>query len=125
MQQEEIIKIILDEAMYIHKQIGPGLLESVYKTCLAYKLKNRGLFVEIEKPVPLFFEEVKMECGYRADLLIERLVIAEVKSIDAIGSLQIAQVLIYLRLLNLRPGLLLNFNSRLMKDGIKRVLNGY
>jgi GxxExxY protein len=115
----------LDEAIYIHKTIGPGMLESVYKTCLAYRLRKRGLLVEIEKPVPVIFEEIKMECGYRADIVVERSVVADTKSIDAIGPLQIAQVLTYLRFLNRRYGLILNFNTVLMKDGIKRVINGY
>ena len=125
MTQEEIIKVILDEAIYIHKTIGPGMLEKVYKTCLAYRLAKRGLFVEIEKPVPVFFEEIKMECGYRADIVVERSVVVDTKSIEMIGPLQVAQVLTYLRFLNLRYGLILNFNTLLMKDGIKRVLNGY
>ena len=125
MTEEEIIKIILDEAIYIHKTIGPGMLENVYKTCLCYRLVKRGLFIEIEKAVPVFFEEIKMECGYRADIVVERSVVVDTKSIDAIGPLQIAQVLTYLRFLNLRFGLILNFNTLLMKDGIKRVVNGY
>lgn len=125
MTEEETIKSILDEAIYIHKTIGPGMLESVYKTCLAYRLVKRGLFVEIEKAVPVFFEEIKMECGYRADLVVERSVIVDTKTIESIGRLQIAQVLTYLRFLNMRHGLILNFNTVLMKDGIKRVINGY
>ncbi len=125
MSQEDIIKIILDEAFHIHKIIGPGMLENVYKNCMAYRLKKRGLFVEIEKPIPVIFEEVKMECGYRADIVAEKSVVVDTKSIDAIGPLQIAQVLTYLRFLNLRHGLILSFNTLLMKDGIKRVLNGY
>ncbi len=71
MHEEEIIKIVLDEAFYIHKTIGPGMFENVYQTCLAYRLRKRGLYVEIEKPVPVLFEEIKMECGYRADLVVE------------------------------------------------------
>jgi len=125
MTQEEIIKIILEESFYIHKSIGPGMLENVYKTCLAYRLRQRGLFVETEKAVPVIFEEVKMDCGYRADILVEKSVIVDTKTIDAIGDLQIAQLLTYLRFLNLRYGLILNFKTVLLKDGIKRVLNGY
>ena len=101
------------------------MLESVYKNCLAYRLRNRGLYVEIEKPIPVIFEEVKMDCGYRADIVVEKSVLVDTKRIDAIGQLQIAQVLTYLRFLNLRYGLILNFNAVLMKDGIKRVLNGH
>ena len=125
MSEEEIIKTILNEAIRIHKSIGPGMLENVYKTCLAYRLRQNGLFVEIEKPVPVFFEEIKMECGYRADLVIERRVIIDTKSIDAILDIHIAQLLTYLRFLNLRHGLILNFKTVLMKNGIKRVLNGF
>jgi len=125
MSEEEIIKTILDEAIRIHKSIGPGMLENVYKTCLAYRLRKNGLFVEIEKPVPVFFEEIKMECGYRADLVIERRVIIDTKSIDAILDIHVAQLLTYLRFLNLRHGLILNFKTVLMKNGIKRVLNGF
>src|SRR5215831_11234787 len=111
MSEEEIIKIILDEAFYIHKTIGPGMLENVYKTCLAYRLVKRGLFVETEKAIPVVFEEIRMECGYRADIVVERRVVVDTKSIEAIGPLQLAQVLTYLRFLRLRHGLILNFNT--------------
>jgi GxxExxY protein len=125
MTEEAVIKIVLDEAFHVHKKIGPGMLESVYKTCLAYRLQKRGLLLETEKPVPVFFEEVKMDCGYRADILVEKQVIVETKSIEGIGPLQLAQVLTYLRFLGLRYGLILNFDVLLLKDGIRRVLNGY
>jgi len=125
MAQDDIIKIILDEAFHVHRGVGPGMLETVYKNCLAYRLAKRGLSIEIEKPIPVIFEEVRMECGYRADIVVEKSVVVDTKSIEAIGPLQIAQLLTYLRFLNLRHGLILNFNSVLMKDGIKRVLNGY
>ena len=124
MTKQAIIKIVLDEAFHVHK-IGPGMLESVYKTCLAYRLQKRGLLLETEKPVPVFFEEVKMNCGYRADILVEKQIIVETKSIEDIGPLQVAQVLTYLRFLGLRYGLILNFDVLLLKDGIRRVLNGY
>lgn len=125
MNEEEIIKVILDEAFYIHKTIGPGMLENVYKTCLAYKLRQRGLFVETEKPVPVIFEEIKMECGYRADLVVEQRIIVDTKNIDAIADIHVAQLLTYLRFLDLRHGLILNFKTVLLKNGIKRVLNGF
>jgi GxxExxY protein len=125
MTEEDIIKIVLDEAFYIHKKIGPGMLESVYKTCLAYRIRKRGLFVETEKAVPVFFEEVKMACGYRADIVVERMMVVETKSIDGIDRLHVAQTLTYLRFLVLRYGLILNFNVAMLKDGIKRVLNGF
>ena len=125
MNEEELITVILDEAFYIHKTIGPGMLENVYKTCLAYRLRQRGLLVETEKPVPVIFEEVRMDCGYRADLVVEYKVIIDTKTIDAIGDIQISQLLTYLRFLKLRHGVILNFKTVLMKNGIKRVLNGF
>ena len=125
MSEEELIKIILDEAIYVHKNVGPGMYENVYKTCLAYRLTQRGLYVETEKHVPVYFEGVKMDCGYRADIVVERSVVIDTKSIDVIGPMQVAQVLTYLRFLNLRFGLILNFNELLMKNGIRRVLHGF
>jgi GxxExxY protein len=85
MTEEAVIKIVLDEAFHVHKRIGPGMLESVYKTCLTYRSQKRGLLLETEKPVPVFFEEVKMDCGYRADILVEKQVIVETKFIEGIG----------------------------------------
>src|SRR5258708_37959505 len=87
MSEDEIITTILDEAFYIHKTIGPGMLENVYKTCLAYRLQKRGLFVELEKPVPVFFEEVRINCGDRADIVVEKRVIVDTKTIEGIGPL--------------------------------------
>jgi GxxExxY protein len=101
------------------------MLENVYKTCLAYRLSKRGLNVDIERPVPVYFEEVKMECGYRADMVVDKKVVVDTKTIDAIAPLHIAQVLTYLRFLEIRHGLILNFKVYLMKDGIKRVIHGY
>ena len=125
MGEEDLIKIILDEAFHIHKRIGPGMLENVYQTCLAYRLRQRGLFVETEKPIPVIFEEIKMECGYRADLVVERKIIVDTKNIETIADIHVAQLLTYLRFLDLRHGLILNFRTVLLKNGIKRVLNGY
>jgi GxxExxY protein len=122
---EEIVKAILDEAFYVHKSIGPGMLEKVYQTCLAHRLNERGLYVETEKTVPVIFEALKMECGYRADLVVEDKVVIEIKNIEAIADIHIAQVLTYLRFLDIRHGLILNFNTVLLKNGIKRVINGY
>lgn len=101
------------------------MLENVYKNCLVHCLRKRGLSIEVEKPIPVIFEEIRMECGYRADIVAEKSVVVDTKSIEAIGPLQIAQILTYLRFLNIRHGLILNFNTVLMKDGIKRVLNGF
>ena len=123
--EEELIKIILDEAFYLQKSPGPGLLEKVYSTCLAYLLRKKGLYVETERPIPIIYEDVKMNCGYRADLVVENRVVVETKSVEGIVSIHVSQVLTHLRFLDLRYGLLLNFNTVYLKDGIKRVLNGF
>ena len=121
--ENELSNIIIGESIYIHKTLGPGLLESVYKECLYYKLIKRELNIVKEKAVPLVFEEIKMECGYRADLIIENKVIVEIKCVDALADIHKAQVLTYLRLTNLKLGLLINFNVVLLKDGIRRIVN--
>jgi len=125
MNEEEIMKIIIEEAIYVHRKLGPGLLENVYKQCLAHRLRKRGLLVETEKPIPVVFEEVRMECGYRADLVVENKVVIDTKTIDLIGDIEIAQILTHLEFIDLRYGLILNFKVKLMKYGIKRVLRGY
>src|SRR5688572_10725287 len=125
MNAEQVIKIIIEEAIYVHRTIGPGMLESVYKTYLSFRLRKRGLLVENEKPIPIELEEIKIECEYKADHVVEKIVIVEIKTIEAIGPLQISQILTYLRFSKLRHGLLLNFNTTLMKHGIKRVVNGF
>jgi GxxExxY protein len=121
--ENEISRIILEEAIHVHRSIGPGMLESAYVHCLAYRFLKRGLTVRTQVAVPLIFEEVKLECGYRADLVIENKVVIEVKSVEAIALVHLAQTLTYLRFLNLKLGMLLNFNTILMKDGIRRVVN--
>ncbi len=123
MTENEISRIIVEEAIHIHKSIGPGMLESAYVHCLAYRLAKRSLHIKREVPVPLIFEDVKLECGYRADIVVENIVIIEIKSIEAITPIHLAQTLTYLRFLHLKLGMLLNFNSVLMKEGIKRVVN--
>lgn len=125
METDEIITIIIEESIYIHRNIGPGMLEAVYKTCLAYRLRQRGLFVETEKPIPVVFEEIKMSCGYRADIVVERKIVIEIKSIEGIAEIHVAQTLTYLRFLKLRFGIILNFKEVLMKNGIRRIVNGY
>lgn len=125
MSEEEIIKTVLDEAFYIHKTIGPGMLENVYQTCLAHRLRERGLLIETEKAIPVIFEGIKMDCGYRADLVVEGRVIIDTKNVEALADIHTAQMLTYLRFLNIRHGLILNFRTVLLKNGIKRVLNGY
>lgn len=110
--------------MDVHKVLGPGLLEKSYQECLHYKIHQAGLLVEKEKPVPLIFEEVKLDHGYRVDLLVEKKLVLEVKCIDFISEIHFAQVLTYLKFGNFKLGLLLNFNVLRMKDGIKRVVLG-
>lgn len=122
--ENTLSKKIIGIAIEVHKALGPGLLESAYKECLHYKLVESGLYVEKEKAMPLVFEEVKLECGYRIDLLVENSVVIELKSVDAISDVHLAQVLTYLKLGNYKLGLLINFNVALLKDGIKRVANG-
>jgi len=109
--------------MRVHTALGPGLLESAYEACLQYELIKLGLRVEAQKPLPLVYESVKLECGYRVDLLVEGKLIIEVKAVDALAEIHFAQVLTYLRLSNLRLALLLNFNVVHMKDGIRRIVN--
>ena len=109
--------------MKTHSALGPGLLESAYEACLKYELVRSGLFVEGQKPLPLIYQSVKLECGYRIDLLVERKLIVEVKAVEALAEIHFAQVLTYLRLSDLRLALLLNFNVVHMKDGIRRVVN--
>ncbi len=121
----DLTSSIIGSAIKIHKELGPGLLESAYKECLAYELNKKGFFVEKEKPVPLIFEEVKLECGYRLDLLINKELIIEIKSVDAIADIHLAQVLTYMKLMNKKYGLIINFNVVLLKDGIKRLINKY
>lgn len=125
MTEEEIIKVILDESFHVHKAVGPGMLEKVYQNCLAHRLGQRGLFVEVEKPIPVVFEDIRMECGYRADLVVEKKIIVDTKNIEAIVDIHIATMLTYLKFLDLRYGLVLNFRTVLLKDGIKRVIRGY
>ena len=113
---------ILDSAYKVHSALGPGLLESAYKACLAYELRKKGFKVEIEKPVPIIYEEVKLDCGYRMDLLVEDAVIVELKCVDAFNDVHFAQVLTHLKFGYKKVGLLLNFNVKSLKDGIKRFI---
>ena len=122
MTENEISKIILDCAFKVHTVLGPGLLESAYRECLAYEIRKAGLKVEKEKPLPLVYEEVKLECGYRIDLLIENKVVIELKVVEAFNEVHIAQTLTYMRLSGCKLGLLLNFDTKSLKDGIKRLI---
>lgn len=122
---EELTGKIIDCALTVHKKLGPGLLESAYRECLYYELNKSGLKTDKEKPLPLVYEEVKLDCGYRIDLLVENQIIVELKSVETLNDVHFAQVLTYLKLQNLRFGLLINFNVSKLKDGIRRVVNGY
>jgi GxxExxY protein len=113
---------IIGLAIKVHKNLGPGLLESSYKECLFYELIKAGFFVEKEKPLPLIYEEIKLEVGYRIDLLVENKVVVEIKAIDTLAEIHTAQVLTYLKLSGNRLGLLINFHVTLLKDGIKRLV---
>ena len=123
MNENEISKILLDAAFAIHKEFGPGLLESVYKECLYHESKIRGLNLVKERAVPLIYKDIKLEVAYRADLFVENKVIVEVKAIDSLQEIHFAQVLTYLKLTQCKLGLLINFNVPLLKEGIRRVVN--
>jgi len=122
MEREEIFKIVLDCSFKVHSALGPGLLESAYEECLFYELKQLGLKVEKQKALPLVYREVKLDAGYRVDLLVENCVIIEIKSVEALNEVHLAQILTYLKLSNCKLGLLVNFNVKHLKDGIKRVI---
>ncbi len=120
----KITEKIIGEAIEVHRKLGPGLLESAYEACLAYRLKKAGMEVELQKAVPLVYEEVKLECGYRMDMLVERLIVVEIKSVEALAPVHEAQTLSYLRLSGSKIALLINFNVVALKNGIKRFING-
>ena len=120
MEINQITHEILDSAYKVHTALGPGMLESAYKACLAYELRKKDLKVEEEKPVPIVYEEVKLECGYRMDLLVEDAVVVELKTVDSFTDVHFAQILTYLRFGEKKVGLLINFNVKSLKDGIKR-----
>jgi GxxExxY protein len=120
----KLTESIIGSAMHVHRTLGPGLLESAYVACLAYELVKQGLVVEQQKPVPLVYETVKLECGYRMDLLVEHSVVVEVKSVEALAPVHEAQTLSYLRLSGSKLALLINFNVCVLRDGIKRFING-
>ena len=123
MTKNEISKIVFESALKVHKVLGPGLLESAYEECLFYELKKSNLKVEKKKALPLIYEEVKLDVGYRIDMIIEDKFIVEVKSVEALTDVHLAQLLTYLRLSDCRLGLLINFNVKLLKEGVRRVIN--
>lgn len=115
----KVIKIALD----VHRDLGPGLLENAYKECLFYKIFKNGLYVEKEKPLPLIYEGIKLDCGYRLDIVVENKLVLELKSVENLHDLHFAQTLTYLKIGNYKLGLLINFNVLLLKNGIKRIIN--
>jgi GxxExxY protein len=124
MSENEILNKVIGLAIEVHKTLGPGLLESAYKECLYYKIIQSGLRVEKEKAMPLVYEEVKLECGYRIDILVEGKVVLEIKAVEALNDVHLAQTLTYMKLGDYKLGALINFNVALLKMGIKRVVNG-
>ncbi|TXI63260.1 MAG: GxxExxY protein [Flavobacterium sp.] len=123
MTENELSRIVFDCALKVHQSLGPGLLESAYEECLFYELKKIGLNVEKQKALPLIYEEVKLDVGYRLDIIVENKLIIEIKSVEALNDVHFAQLLTYLKLTNCKLGLLINFNVSLIKNGVKRVVN--
>lgn len=124
MSENDISKIVFESALKIHQILGPGLLESAYEECLFYELKKYNLKVEKQKQLPLVYEEVNLDAGYRIGIIIEDKFIVEIKSVEALNDVHLAQLITYLRLSNCKLGLLINFNVNLLKNGVRRVING-
>ncbi len=128
MSEREDINIltdaILNSAIEVHKTLGPGLLESAYEACLVYELRSRGLLVEQQKPLPVIYKGVQLECGYRIDIVVNQLVLIELKTVESLVPVHYAQVLAYLKLTGIKVGLLINFNVKLLKNGVHRLING-
>ena len=123
MTENELSKIVFDCALKVHQSLGLGLLESAYEECLFYELKKTGLVVEKQKVLPLVYEEVRLDVGYRIDIIVENKLILEIKSVEALNDVHFAQLLTYLKLTDCKLGLLINFNVTLIKNGIKRIVN--
>lgn len=124
MTENELATEVIGCAIAVHRALGPGLLESAYEQCLAYELRQSGFRVEVQKPMPLVYEEVEMDCGYRIDLLVEGKLIIELKAVERLMDVHMAQTLTYLKLSGCKLGLLMNFNVSVLKKGIQRVVNG-
>jgi GxxExxY protein len=120
MEFDLVSKTIIGSAIEVHRTLGPGLLESAYEECLLFELQNKGLSIERQKPVPIVYKEVKLDFGYRLDLLVENSVIIEIKSVDTLCLVHEAQILTYMRFTNMKTGLLINFNVTVLKNGLKR-----
>lgn len=123
MTEDELSNVVIGLAIKVHTSLGPGLLESVYRECLYYEISKSGFRVEKEKSLPVIYEDVKLECGFRIDLLVEDKLLIELESVVALNGVHLAQTLTYLKLGDYRLGLLINFNVYRLKDGIKRVVN--
>jgi GxxExxY protein len=123
MRENEVAKTAVDVAYQVHTKLGPGLLESVYEAVMAHELRKRGLHVQTQAPIPVVWDSVKLDVGFRADMILEHCVILELKSIELVAPVHKKQLLTHLRLTDLRLGLLINFNVELIKDGISRVVN--
>lgn len=124
MTENELARVIVNTCYNIHVELGPGLLESVYEEILYFELTSQGYKVERQKPIPVFWKEIKMDIGFRADLIVENKVVVELKSVELIAPVHPKKLLTYLRLTELKLGLLINFNEALIKNGITRVVNG-
>jgi len=124
-QLNAITEQIIGAAMDVHRVIGPGLLESAYEACLAFELRARGFRVEQQRPLPVVYKDVKLDCGYRLDMVVNEAVIVEIKAVEKLNSVHEAQLLSYLRLLHCRVGLLLNFHCTMLKHGIRRIVNDF
>ncbi len=122
MENELLTGKIIGRAMEVHRQLGPGLLESVYRDCLSYELSMAGIFVQTEAPIPLVYKEKSFDRGFRIDLLIENLVVVELKTVETLNHVHLAQILTYMRIGHFKVGLLINFNVTSLKQGIKRVV---
>ena len=125
MRLNDFTGAIIGSALAVHRHLGPGLLETAYRKCLAYELRERGCEVIEELPVPLIYGTVQLDCAFRADLLVNRLVVVEVKAKISLHPIDEAQTLSHLKLLKMRVGLLINFHEVRLKDGIRRIINGY
>jgi len=121
----ELTEKIIGSAIKVHRELGPGLLESAYETCLAFELSDTGLMVERQKSLPVIYRGIHLECGYRLDLVVERKIILELKTVEKLSTIHSAQLLSYLKLSGLKIGLLMNFHSQLLKNGVQRIVNEF
>lgn len=122
--ENDISRLVYEAGYLVHKTLGPGLLESAYEECMFYELNKHNLLVEKQKPMPLVYNEVKLNAGYRLDFLIENKFVLEIKAVESLNDIHLAQILTYLRLSNCKLGMLINFNTLQFKNGVKRVING-